>query len=76
MQLVPSLEALAQLDWVGQLEELPPIEEARLVLLAKPDATLLAPLMKLLLLDQVPSTQGVWERGQLSTITLRDALLK
>ena len=76
LQLVPALEALAQLDWVGQLEELPPIEEARLVLLAKPDATLLAPLMKLLLLDQVPSTQGVWERGQLSTITLRDALLK
>lgn len=50
------------------------MEEARLVLLAKPDATLLAPLVKLLLLDQVPSTQAVWDRGQLSAIKLRDVI--
>lgn len=75
LQLAPALEALAQLDWVGQLEELAPIEEPRFVLLAKPDATLLAPLMKLLLLDHVPSTQGLWERAQWSKLTLRDTLL-
>ena len=76
LQLTPALEALGQLDWVGQLEELPPIEEPRLVLLAKPDVTPLAPLMKLLLLDQVPATRELWERGQWSTIKLQDVLSK
>ena len=74
LQLAPALEALAQLDWVGQLEELAPIEEPRFVLLARPDATPLAPLMKLLLLDHVPSTQGLWNSGQWSAIKLRDVL--
>ena len=76
LQLAPALEALGQLDWVGQLEELTPIEEPRMVLLAKPDVTPLAPLMKLLLLDQVPSTQGLWERGQWSAIKLHDVIRK
>ena len=76
LQLAPALEALGQLDWVGQLEELPPIEEPRMVLLAKPEVTPLAPLMKLLLLDQVPSTQGLWERGQWSAIKLHDVIRK
>ena len=76
LQLAPALEALGQLDWVGQLEELPPIEEPRMVLLAKPDVTPLAPLMKLLLLDQVPSTQGLWERGEWSAIKLHDVIRK
>ena len=76
LQLAPALEALGQLDWVGQLEELPSIGEPRMVLLAKPDVTPLAPLMKLLLLDQVPSTQGLWERGQWSAIKLHDVIRK
>ena len=76
LQLAPALEALGQLDWVGQLEELPPIEEPRMVLLAKPEVTPLAPLMKLLLLDQVPSTQGLWERGEWSAIKLHDVIRK
>lgn len=76
LQLAPALEALGQLDWVGQLEELPSIGEPRMVLLAKPDVTPLAPLMKLLLLDQVPSTQGLWERGEWSAIKLHDVIRK
>ena len=76
LQLAPALEALTQLDWVGQLEELPPISESRFVLLANPDATLLAPLMKLLLLDQAPATQSLWENARWSAITLRDTLPK
>ena len=76
LQLAPALEALGQLDWVGQLEELPSIGEPRMVLLAKPEVTPLAPLMKLLLLDQVPSTQGLWERGQWSAIKLHDVIRK
>ena len=71
-----ALDALAQLDWVGQLEELPPVSESRFVLLANPDATLLAPLMKLLLLDPAPATQSLWENAQWSAITLRDTLQK
>ena len=73
-QLAPALEALAQLDWVGQLEELPPAEESRLVLLAKPDATPLAPLMKLLLLHEVPSTHSLWQNTRWASISLRDVL--
>ena len=76
LQLAPSLEALVQLDWAGQLEELPPVAESRYVLLANPDATLLAPLMKLLLLEQVPATQNLWDNARWSAILLRDALPK
>ena len=76
LQLAPSLDALVQLDWAGQLEELPPVAESRYVLLANPDATLLAPLMKLLLLEQVPATQNLWDNARWSAILLRDALPK
>ncbi len=53
---------------------MPPIEKPRFVLLARPDAALLAPLMKLLLLDHVPSTQGLWNSGQWSAIKLQGVL--
>ena len=76
LQLAPSLDALVQLDWAGQLEELPPVAESRYVLLANPDATLLAPLMKLLVLEQVPATQNLWDNARWSAILLRDALPK
>ena len=76
LQLAPPLDALVQLDWAGQLEELPPVAESRYVLLANPDATLLAPLMKLLLLEQVPATQNLWDNARWSAILLRDALPK
>lgn len=76
LQLAPALEALTQLDWVGQLEELPPVSESRFVLLANPDTTLLAPLMKLLLLDHAPGTQSLWDNARWSTILLRDSLAK
>lgn len=53
---------------------MPPIEKPRFVLLARSDATLLAPLMKMLLLDYVPSTQGLWNSGQWSAIKLQGVL--
>ncbi len=73
-QLEPVLQALARLDWVGQLDELPPAVEPRYVLLADPDGTLLEPLMKLLLLELAPSTQTLWDNARWSTLTMRQAL--
>ena len=73
-QLEPVLQALARLDWVGQLDELPPAVEPRYVLLADPDRTLLEPLMKLLLLELAPSTQTLWDNARWSTLTMRQVL--
>lgn len=73
-QLEPVLQALAKLDWVGQLDELPPAKESRYVLLADPDSTLLDPLMKLLLLEQTPSTQNLWDNARWARLTMRNAL--
>ncbi len=73
-QLEPVLQALARLDWVGQLDELPPAVESRYVLLADPDRTMLEPLMKLLLLEQTPSTQNLWHNARWSNLTVRNVL--
>lgn len=75
-QLEPVLQALAKLDWVGQLDELPPAVESRYVLLADPDSTLLEPLMKLLLLEQTPSTQNLWDNARWAKLTMRNVLSK
>lgn len=53
---------------------MPPIEKPRFMLLVRSDAALLAPLMKLPLLDHVPSTQGLWNSGQWSAIKLQSVL--
>ena len=73
-QLEPSLQVLAKLDWAGQLDELPPALESRYVLLADPDSTLLEPLMKLLLLEQTPSTQNLWDNARWAKLTMRNVL--
>ena len=73
-QLEPVLQTLAKLDWVGQLDELPPALESRCVLLADPDSTLLEPLMKLLLLEQTPSTQNLWDNARWAKLTMRNVL--
>ncbi len=74
LQLEPVLESLLELDWVGQLEEDTPDAVARLVLLADPDATLLAPLMNVLLLPQEFSTDNLWNNGRWPLLNMRDAL--
>ena len=75
LALEPAAESLEQLDWVGRLSdeegELP-----RLVLLADPDLTPLAPLLQALLLVREPATEAFWHNGQLASLSLRDALSK
>ena len=74
LQLEPVLETLVELDWVGQLQEEGADDEARYVLLADPDTTLMAPLLHSLLLQNEPSTRNLWKSGRWHTITMRDAL--
>jgi len=74
LQLEPVLEALVALDWVGQLQEERDDGEARYVLLANPDTTLLEPLLQALLLQHEPSTHNLWKNGRWELMTLRDAL--
>ncbi len=74
LQLEPVVETLRELDWVGQLQEERPDANARLVLLADPDTTLLAPLFNVLLLQYEASTQNLWKNGLWPLLTLRQAL--
>jgi membrane protein len=73
-QLDPVMEALCALDWVGLLNEALDTDEARYVLLANPDTTLLSPLLDLLLLKQDKTTENLWKNSRWSTISVRDAL--
>lgn len=74
LQLEPVVETLLALDWIGQLAEERSDASARLVLLADPDTTLLAPLLDGLLLKQEPSTQNLWKNGRWPSFNLRSAL--
>jgi membrane protein len=74
LQLEPVLETLALLDWVGLLDEAQPGAAPRHVLLADPDATALAPLMELLLLDRTDTTLNLWDNGHWATLNVRDVL--
>ena len=74
LQLEPVIETLIELDWVGQLQEEPPDSSARLLLLADPDTTALAPLLEALLLQQEPSTENLWKNGRWRMLHLRDVL--
>ncbi len=74
LQLEPVLEALCQLDWIGQLQEEQFGDGARFVLLADPDATPLAPLLDALLLRQDDSTRNFWQSGRWAAMKLREAL--
>jgi len=68
------IEALMELDWVGQLGEPAVDGPARLVLLAQPETTLLAPLLERLLLRRDEVTESLWTRSSLASLRLRDAL--
>ena len=74
LQLEPVLESLMKLDWVAPLDEANAELGARFVLLADPDATALAPLLELLLLERVDSAQNFWNSARWSDLKLRDAL--
>jgi membrane protein len=74
LQLVPVLEALAELDWIGQLGDPASNEPGRYVLLADPQATAMPPLMERLLLPQARSLRGLWDGGRLRTLMLSDVL--
>jgi len=74
LQLEPVLESLLELDWVGLLQEERPDGQARYVLLADPDATLLEPLFNALLLQRETSTENLWQNGRWRLMKLREAL--
>ena len=74
-RLEPILEALTELDWVGQLREGGSGDyEARYLLLVDATETPLAPLMQRLLLPQTLVTQNLWQKGLSPAISLREAL--
>ncbi len=73
VQLEPILEALAQLDWVGKINELDNEAEPRFILLVQPEVTALAPLLNLLLLQASPATyklhnSDAWRNLRLSEV--------
>lgn len=69
------LEALVELDWIGQLNEADVYgEEARFVLLIDPAQTTLEPLLNSLLLPRNPANEALWRSGGWPARTLREAL--
>jgi membrane protein len=75
LHLEPVIETLTALDWAGKIDEVPTHQEARYVLLADPERTQLEPLLHQLLLQRDASTQNLWDRARLSSLTMRDVLL-
>ena len=76
LQLTPPLEALIALDWVGRVEEGAERgqSEPRLVLLADPAVTPLAPLVQRLLLERGPNVEALWDAADFSGLMLADVL--
>jgi len=71
LQVDPVLDALAQLDWVGRLEE---PKGARYVLLCDPATTRAEPLFAKLLLDPAPDLEATWKRVGFDTVRLGELL--
>jgi len=76
LQLEPLVETLAGLDWVGRLVDPGDDKLPRLVLLADPLRTPLAPLLQALLLPREPGTETLWRSGRFDDLLLCDALSK
>jgi len=74
LQLEPVLEALVSLDWIGRINELEDDAATRYILLAEPQATVLEPLMRQLLLPSCAATAKLWQSGQLSAVHLSDVI--
>ncbi len=70
----PALEALVAMDWAARLDEAPGHEEARFVLLADPDTTLLEPLLRALLLRRTDSTEKLWDSAGWAAVRMREVL--
>ncbi|MCZ8294101.1 MAG: YihY family inner membrane protein [Hylemonella sp.] len=76
LQLEPLVETLVTLDWVGRLVDDGQDGLPRLVLLAEPARTPLAPLMQTMLLPREASTDSFWGSARLDELKLVDALSK
>ncbi|MDP3699272.1 MAG: YihY family inner membrane protein [Hylemonella sp.] len=76
LQLEPLVETLVTLDWVGRLVDDGHDGMPRLVLLAEPARTPLAPLMQAMLLPCEASTETFWASARLDDLKLADALSK
>lgn len=74
LQLAAVLEALERLDWVGELGVRSENDEPRLVLLAEPASTPLAPLVARLLLAPYASFTACWHDKPLGDLRLADLL--
>ncbi|WPB55957.1 YihY family inner membrane protein [Xylophilus sp. GOD-11R] len=74
LQIEPVIEALVELDWIGELREARDGEPARLVLLVDMAATPVAPLAERLLLERNAGTRPVWERTGMAGLRLADVI--
>jgi len=76
LQLEPLIDGLIRLEWVGRLADDQSQGELRLVLLADPATTPLAPLLDELLLPRQPATENLWEKCRFPLLVLADVLQK
>ena len=76
LQLEPLVETLAGLDWLGRLMDEGEGGLPRLVLLADPARTPLAPMLQALLVPRETSTSALWRSGRLEELHLCDVLSK
>lgn len=76
LQLAPALEALLALDWIARIDERTDLrrDEPRLVLLAPPATTPLAPLVERLLLERGAHAASFWDGARLDRLMLADVL--
>ncbi len=74
LQLVPVLEVLAGLDWVGRLDEADDREDTRFVLLIDAQATALLPLLRELLLADSQAASRLYAAGRLESAWLADVM--
>lgn len=72
LQLVPVLNTLTRLDWIGELAVHKKNAEPRLVLLVEPDQIQLMPLIEQLLLAPGQTLETVWNDKPLHDIMLAD----
>jgi membrane protein len=74
-RMEPVMEALVSMDWVGQLNEADAFGAgARYVLLARPEAVTLEPLMQALLLPRLGATEKLWSHAHWPHVTLREVI--
>jgi membrane protein len=71
LQLEPVLDTLQTMDWLGRLEE---GGARRLVLLRNPFETRAAPLLHALVVEENPTTRGLWRGSAWDTMTVAELL--